>query len=107
MWLRGPILLRSTIPTRQKTSEGFAFWNSSPGQNLSKQIDALKNIAITLAMNLKAQGATSQLAHLAPIFVSSKRKRFCLDSPNLPSIVLDNLEYEEADAGALGAVGQK
>jgi len=47
---------------------GSYFWNGTLGKNVPQQIDSLKNIAITLALNLNAQKDTKRLARLAPVF---------------------------------------
>jgi hypothetical protein len=47
---------------------GSVFWNETPGQNVSQQIGSLKNILITLALNLNAQKEYEKLARLAPAF---------------------------------------
>jgi hypothetical protein len=68
---------------------------------VTKQIDALKNIAITLAMNLKAQGATTQLAHLAPVFRLFQKETIpSWILRHLPPIIIDSFEYDEANAQA-------
>ena len=101
--------VRPNDPDSLKGVGGSVFWNSRPGQNVARQIDALKNIAITLTMNFKAQEANSQLAHLAPVF-----RLFQNESipdwirSGLPQIVIDSLENNEVvkpHAPQSGAVG--
>ena len=76
---------------------GSISWNSTPGQNIPRQLDALKNIALTLAMNFDAQVATTELEHLAPIFrLFQKASIPQWMLPHLPKIVLTNLRHEEA-----------
>jgi hypothetical protein len=71
---------------------GSVFWNSTPRQNVPKQIDSLKDIAMTLAMNLKAQGATDELTHLAPVFRLFKKETIpSWMLTHLPQIVVDNI----------------
>lgn len=79
-------------PSSLKDLGGSVFWNSTRGQNVPQQIDSLKNIALTLAMNLKAQGATDQLAHLAPVFrLFQKQTIPPWMLSHLPQIVVDNI----------------
>jgi hypothetical protein len=44
------------------------FWNGTPGKNVPQQVSSLRNIAITLALNLNAQNDAKRLAQLAPAF---------------------------------------
>ena len=47
---------------------GSVFWNGTQGQNVPEQLNSLKDIAVTLALNLHAQGLNNQLESLAPVF---------------------------------------
>lgn len=69
---------------------GSIFWNGTRGQNVPQQIDSLKDIAVTLALNLDAQGSTDQLQSLAPAFGLFRRSAF-------PPWILDKLPRVVAD----------
>jgi hypothetical protein len=69
---------------------GPIFWNGTRGQNVPQQIDSLKDIAVTLALNLDAQGSTDQLQCLAPAFGLFRRNAF-------PPWILDKLPRVVAD----------
>lgn len=73
-------------------SGGSVFWNGTPGKNVPRQIASLRNIAITLALNLNAQGEAEKLAWLAPVFRFYPKNTF--DSwilEKLPKVVVDNI----------------
>ena len=71
---------------------GSVFWNGTPGQNVPRQIESMRSIAITLALNLSAQGEAEKLACLAPIFKFYPKNTFdpwILEK--LPQVVVDNI----------------
>ena len=79
-------------PESLATRGGSVFWNGEPGRNVPHQIDSLKNIAITLALNLHQQGDADKLAHLAPVFrLFDKRTIPHWIMEKLPRIVMDNI----------------
>ena len=96
-------------PDSLKVCGGSIFWNSTQGKNITSQLDALKNIALTLAMNFSAQNANTQLEHLAPVFrLFTKADIPDWILPELPKIVLNNLQDQQPVAlapGLQGAVG--
>ncbi len=69
---------------------GSVFWNCTQGQNVPQQLDSLKDIAITLALNLNAQGSNNQLESLAPVFRLFSKGDF-------PSWILKQLPRVVAD----------
>ncbi|OHE85570.1 MAG: hypothetical protein A3G75_13710 [Verrucomicrobia bacterium RIFCSPLOWO2_12_FULL_64_8] len=78
--------------TSLATVGGSFFWNSTPGQNVGGQIDALKNIGITLALNLDAQGQTAAIADLAPVFKFFKKQTIpAWIQSKLPAAIQANL----------------
>ena len=71
---------------------GSVFWNGECGKNVPPQIDSLKNIAVTLAVNLHEQGDADKLAHLAPVFrLFDKHAIPPWIMEKLPRIVMDNI----------------
>ncbi|MBE0540430.1 MAG: hypothetical protein IH623_03505 [Verrucomicrobia bacterium] len=80
-------------PASLQKSAGAVFWNGIDGRNVPKQIESLKDIVITLALNLNAQGKIDDLALLAPVF-----KFYRMDEmpdwilSKLPKLILDNLK---------------
>lgn len=67
-------------------------WNDTPGQNLSRQIDCLKQVALTLALNLDAQGDQEKLSQLAPVFALFHRASIPPSIiPKLPRTILKHL----------------
>jgi hypothetical protein len=51
-------------PTSLKPTGVSVFWNTKRGQNVDEQIKSLKDIALTLALNLNAQKDHTRLRHL-------------------------------------------
>jgi hypothetical protein len=80
-------------PTSLQVRGGSYFWNGTPGKNVPQQIDSLKNIAITLALNLDAQKDTAKLAQLAPVFGLFSKDgidKWILE--NLPKVASEHLK---------------
>lgn len=79
-------------PTSLANPGGSVFWNGNPGQNVPVQIGSLKNIALTLALNLNEQGDHEKLSHLAPVFQLFNKDaipEWILNK--LPAVALGNL----------------
>ncbi len=79
-------------PTSLKPAGGV-FWNNKRGQNVNEQTKSLKDIALTLALNLNAQKERAKLKHLAPVFCLYSKKDFpkwIVDK--LPKVVSRNLK---------------
>jgi len=71
---------------------GSVFWNPALGKNVPPQIESLKNIAVTLALNLHAQGDVDKLTYLAPVFrLFEKHTIPPWIMENLPPMVVDNI----------------
>ena len=71
---------------------GGVFWNSKRGQNVAEQTKSLKDIALTLALNLNAQKERAKLRCVAPVFGLYAKEDFpkwILDK--LPKVVSRNL----------------
>ena len=88
-WLNG---VKPNDPTSLTARAGSVFWNGTPGKNVPKQIESLRNIAITLALNLNAQKETEKLAWLAPVFKFYPKNTFdpwILEQ--LPKVVIDQI----------------
>lgn len=68
------------------------FWNPAFGKNVAPQIESLKNIAITLAFNLHAQGSVDKLTYLAPVFRLCEKHTIPLwIMKHLPPMVVDKI----------------
>jgi hypothetical protein len=63
-----PNNITSNAPSSIQTIGSSVFWNGTKGMNVPQQLKSLKDIAITLALNLKAQGDSDKLAYLSPVF---------------------------------------
>lgn len=84
--------IQPNVPASLDNPGGSVFWNGNPGQNVPVQIGSLKNIALTLALNLNEQGDHDKLGHLAPVFrLFSKNTVPEWILEKLPAAVLENL----------------
>jgi hypothetical protein len=88
-----PNNVTSNDPASIQSIGSSVFWNAKKGMNVSKQLKSLKDIAVTLALNLNAQGNHDNLAHLCPVFGLFSKNEF--DSwilSKLPKQILDVLK---------------
>jgi hypothetical protein len=64
-WFKNP---RPNDPFSLEETDFLVAWNTKKGRNVRKQIEALKAVAVALALNLSAQKTIFQLDCLAPVF---------------------------------------
>jgi len=61
-------VIKSNDPASLECSGGAYFWTNMKGDKVPEQMGSLRQIAITLALNLNAQNDVVRLNQLAPIF---------------------------------------
>jgi hypothetical protein len=83
-------------PASLEVSGNAVFWNGSTAMNEVRQLESLKDIVVTLALNIQAQAqadTAEKLANLAPVFRFYRRSdipEWIL--PKLPKQVVENLK---------------
>lgn len=61
-------VIKPNDPASLECSGGAYFWTDIAGKKVPEQMGSMRQIAITLALNLNAQNDVARLAQLAPIF---------------------------------------
>jgi len=83
------------VPNEPKSLDNLGSgvsWDGTDGKYAAQQLDSMKDIAITLALNLQAEGKDEEITILAPVFRFYRRAQIPPWSfDHLPKLAIDNL----------------
>jgi len=85
--------IKPNDPASLQNAGSAVFWNGMDGQNVARQLESLKEIIITLALNIQAQGRAEELTFLAPVFKFYRKDEIpTWILPMLPEQIRSNLK---------------